>query len=170
MIKNPNISNEQLEKLFSQAPGMIYIFARRPDGTYYVPFTSTKIKELFGCSPEDVRNDFSPILNIIYEEDKQKVINSIEESAKDLSPWHCEFRIQLPNEDIRWMFANSIPEKQNNSTIEWYGFNTDISYKKHQEEELLEKNAELQKMNNFMTDREVRMSELKKQLSGNKPE
>ena len=51
----------QLKKLTSWVPGMIYQFTKRPDGTLCVPFTTEAIKDIFGCSPEDVREDFSPI-------------------------------------------------------------------------------------------------------------
>ena len=159
-----NITSDQLEKLFSQAPGMIYIFVRKPDGSYYIPFSSSKIKENFGCNPEDVADDFSPILKVIFEDDKQKVIESVEESAKTMKPWHCEYRVQLPGQDIKWMFGSSVPEKMEDGSIAWYGFNTDITDKKYQEEELMKKNTDLQKMNSYMTDREVRMAELKKQM------
>jgi len=67
----------QLKKLTSWVPGMIYQFTKRPDGTYCVPFTTESIKDIFGCSPQDVREDFSPIARTIFPEDFDKVVGSI---------------------------------------------------------------------------------------------
>ena len=75
----------QFEKLSLHVPGMIYQFMKRPDGTYCVPFTTESIKDIFGCSPQDVREDFSPIARVILPEDLAKLMRSIESSAEHSS-------------------------------------------------------------------------------------
>ncbi len=62
-------SDSRFKKLSSHVPGMIYQFMKRTDGTYCVPFTTESIKGIFGCSPQDVREDFSPIAKAILPED-----------------------------------------------------------------------------------------------------
>ena len=128
----------QLKKLFSWVPGMIYQFSKRPDGSYCVPFTTEAIKDIFGCSPQEVREDFAPIAKVILPEDFNKVVDSIEYSAKHLTVWTCEYRVQIPGRSIRWLFGNSTPEKLNDGTITWHGFNTDITDRKQVEEALRE--------------------------------
>jgi len=127
----------QFRKLSVHVPGMIYQFVRRPDGTYCVPFTSEAIKDIFGCSPEDVLKDFSPIAKVILPEDLDKVVTSIEYSAKHLTPWQCEYRVQIPGKSVRWLLGQSTPERLADGTIVWYGFNTDISERKSSEEMLM---------------------------------
>jgi len=124
------------KKLSSWVPGMIYQFMKRPDGTYCTPFTTEAIKNIFGCSPQDVREDFSPIARVILPEDFDKVINSIEDSAKHLTTWTCEYRVQIPGQSIRWILGNSTPEKLADGGIIWHGFNTDITERKKAEEQL----------------------------------
>ena len=128
----------QFTKLSSRVPGMIYQFTKRPDGTYCVPFTTETIRDIFGCSPHDVREDFSPITRAILPEDFDKVIGSIEYSAKHLTIWTCEYRVQIPGKSIRWISGNSTPEKLADGTIIWHGFNTDITDRKQAEEALQE--------------------------------
>ncbi len=117
----------QFQKLSAHVPGMIYQFKKRPDGTYCVPFTTDAIKQIFGCSPQDVREDFSPIARVILSEDFDKVYNSIESSAERMTAWQCEYRVQIPGQPIRWMFGHATPEQLADGSIIWYGFNTDIT-------------------------------------------
>jgi PAS domain S-box-containing protein len=128
--------DNQLRKLSLHVPGMIYQFTKRLDGTYCVPFTTDAIKEIFGCSPQDVREDFSPIAKAILPEDFDKVVRSIEYSAEHMTLWQCEYRVQIPDQPVRWVFGQSTPEKLEDGSILWHGFNTDITERKLAEEML----------------------------------
>jgi PAS domain S-box-containing protein len=138
----------QFKKLSFWVPGMIYQFTKRPDGTYYVPFATEAIKDIFGCSPQDVQEDFSPIARVILPEDFDKVVGSIEFSAKHLTNWTCEYRVQIPGRSVRWILGFSTPEKLADGGITWYGFNTDITERKEVEEELRESETRFRTMAN----------------------
>jgi len=127
-----------LANIASQIPGMIYRFRMAPDGTFSVPYSSEGIRDIFGCSPADVQNDFDPIFNAIHPEDREKVLQSIDESVKHMSKWRCEYRAQLPGEPIKWLLGNSIPEKRADGSIVWNGYNVDITDRKKAEEEITE--------------------------------
>jgi len=130
----------QFGKLSSQLPDLIFQFTRKPDGSYCVPIASSGIMNIFGCLPEDVRDDFGPIARVIFPEDSDRVIRDIEYSAKHLSYFTCEFRVQIPGRDIQWIFSRSAPEKLEDGSITWYGFNADITAIKRTEEILIESN------------------------------
>jgi len=135
-----------LTNISSQIPGMIYTFLRRPDGTYCVPFTSEAIRDIFGCSPQDVREDFSPIAKAILPEDFDKVVSSIEYSANHLTLWHCEYRVRIAGQPIRWMWGQSQPFKLSDGSIIWYGFNADVTERKNMEDELRKHTEHLEEL------------------------
>ncbi len=128
----------RFNKLCSQVPGMIYQFMRRPDGSYCAPFTTEAIRDVFGCSPDDVREDFAPFARVILPEDLAQVIASIEYSAEHMSPWECEYRVSIPGQPVRWMFGQSTPEKLADGSILWHGFITDTTQRKRTEGALRE--------------------------------
>lgn len=128
--------NKQFNQLSANAPGMIYQFTRRADGSFCVPIASEGIRDLYGCSPEDVKDDFSPITNVTHPDDAEKMIVEIEYSAKNLTRFNFEFRVQLPGKAIKWLLGVSTPEKMEDGCITWYGFNTDITGSKQAEEKL----------------------------------
>ncbi len=140
------------KKLSFHVPGMIYQFMRKPDGTYCFPFVTDAIKNIFDCSPEDVRDDFSPIAKTIFPDDLNKVINSIECSAEQMIKWECEYRVQLPGQPVRWMLGQSTPEKLAGGSIIWHGFNADITDKKLAEDALLASEEKYRFLTEAMTD------------------
>lgn len=118
-------------KLGENVPGMIYQFLRRTDGSYSVTFTTDKIEQIFGCTKEESAKDFTYISRYILSEDIDKVIESIENSARTLTDWKCEFRVQLPGEEVKWILGNSTPEKKEDGSIVWYGFSMDMTEQKN---------------------------------------
>ncbi|MEI6678979.1 MAG: PAS domain-containing protein [Mariniphaga sp.] len=133
----------RFNKLSASVPGLIYQFTRRPDGTYHVPVASKGIKDIYGCSPEDVLDDFTPIGRVILPEDLASVNSAIEYSANHLTYFTCEYRVQIPGKAIRWIYASSAPEKLEDGSITWYGFNADITERKYAEDQLISLSARL---------------------------
>jgi PAS domain S-box-containing protein len=126
----------RLAKLTAQLPGMLYQFVRKPDGRYSVPYSSDSINQVFGCSPSEVKDDFSPILKVILPEDRLSLLESIEDSAARMVPWNHEYRVQIPGQQIRWLLGHSIPERLTTGEILWHGYNVDITDRKLNEIEL----------------------------------
>ncbi|MBU2554659.1 MAG: response regulator [Bacteroidetes bacterium] len=127
----------QFAKLSSNLPDLIYQFTRRPDGSYFVPIASAGIKNIFGCSPEEVVDNFEPIARVIYPDDRDRVMEDIEHSAKNLSYFTCEFRVQIPGKPVQWIYSRSSPEMLPDGSITWYGFNANITEIKLYEQELV---------------------------------
>lgn len=116
-----------LEDLSNSIPGFIYQFQRFPDGRSCVPFASKGIQRLMGISPEAVIDDVAPILAIIHPADADRLDASILESEQSLRDWYFEFRIVVNQGEIRWIHAQSKPEKQSDGSIIWNGYATDIT-------------------------------------------
>ena len=134
----------QFRKLSANVSDLIFQFTRKVDGSYCVPIASEGIINIFGCKPEDVLEDFTPIANVIYPDDAERVINDIEYSANHLTFFTCEFRVKIPGKNIQWIYSKSTPEKLSDGSVTWYGFNTDITVRKLAEELLSKQNQELE--------------------------
>lgn len=126
----------QFRKLSANVSDLIYQFTRKPDGTYSVPIASEGIKNIFGCTPEEVTDNFEPIARVIHPDDMERVISDIEYSAAHLTYFTCEFRVIIPGKPVQWIFSRSTPELLPDGSVTWYGFNANITERKHAEEEL----------------------------------
>lgn len=146
----------QFKKISDNVPDLLFQFTRKPDGSYCVPIASAGIKNIFGCTPEEVVDDFTPIGKVIFPEDAERVISDIEFSAKNLSPFTCEFRVQIPGKAIQWILSKSKPEKLADGSITWYGFNSDITERKQSVMELMKLNLAIDSSSEaiFLTDKD----------------
>ncbi|HEY7885260.1 MAG TPA: diguanylate cyclase, partial [Cellvibrionaceae bacterium] len=125
-----------LANLAAQVPGVIYQFKMDANGHFSAPYASAGLGEIFGLTPDEVKDDARPALTKVCPEDYPTFMSSIAESAQKMTPWLHEFRVQLPGQGLRWRAGNSQPERQADGSILWHGFITDITERKLIEEKL----------------------------------
>ena len=130
MISSENSKEDEFRKLSYHLPDLIFQFTRRPDGSYYVPIASKGIENIFGCTPEDVKDSFVPIVQVMHPDDQPKIVEAIEKSASELTDFVMEARILIPGRPVQWVFTRSTPEKLEDGSITWYGFSTDVTKQK----------------------------------------
>jgi PAS domain S-box-containing protein len=131
----------RLQRISSRVPGMVYEFRLRPDGTTCIPYASEGIQDIYDVSPDEVRDDASIIFARNHPDDNDGVAASIQRSARDLAPWHHEYRILCADGVVRWVFGNALPEREADGSTLWHGFVTDITGRKRVEGELSEAKA-----------------------------
>lgn len=124
---------DQLVKIAASLPGVIYAFRRRPDGSIHFPYASPSLKRLFGLQVEDVAVDGRPVFERIHAEDLPAIQASIAESARQMTPWHGEFRVRLPSGLHVWLEGQSIPQREADGSILWQGFVADVTERKEAE-------------------------------------
>ena len=134
---------QRLRKISSQVPGVVYQYRLRPDGTSCFPYASERIREIYRVTPEEVREDASAVFAILHPDDYDGIVESITESARTLQPWQYEYRTRFPNGDVRWLYGNSLPERQPDGSVLWHGFITDVTDRKEAEQQQARLEAEL---------------------------
>lgn len=132
-------SHNLLTALSQQVPGTIYQFQLFPDGRSCFPYASDAIIDMYEVTPEQVREDASPVFAILHPDDLDGVSESIMESARTLQPWEYNYRVKLPEKGIRWRHGFSVPQKLPDGSILWHGFINDITDQIKLENELKRK-------------------------------
>lgn len=98
-----------------------------------MPYASAALGELYGLQPEEVRDDAGPIFSRILVEDHGLVRETIDVSAREMTPWRAEFRVQHPRKGQRWIEGHSMPQKESDGGIIWHGFLHDITERREME-------------------------------------
>ena len=117
----------RVKKATEMVPGAVYQYLLRADGTSCFPYTSEGIREIYGLSPMQMQQSAERVFQRIHPDDIPKVRASIEASAKTLSPWHQEYRVNLPKRGVRWLEGHAVPELRSDASIIWHGYISDIT-------------------------------------------
>lgn len=130
-------SIHRLNKLAEQAPGMLFQFRRRIDGRMHFVYASSAIERIYGVKLDEVNHDASAIFEKIVPEDVPKVLATVEDSAKDLSQWYCQFRVNSTvggsGNEVHWLEGRSMPERLVDGSTLWHGYLMDIDQRKRNE-------------------------------------
>jgi PAS domain S-box-containing protein len=140
LIANKELAfrQEDLRKIASQVPGVVYQYLLRPDGTSCFPYASEAIREIYRVSPEQVREDASAVFANLHPDDLAVVAASIQASAQNLTPWQHEYRVKFSDGTIRLLYGNAVPQREVDGSVLWHGFITDITDLYSQKKALLE--------------------------------
>jgi signal transduction histidine kinase len=128
-------SEELLEEITDQIPGVVYRFILTPDGDRSMPFVSRPVRDIFGVDPAIVSRDVESLFVLVLDEDLPALNASIATSATTMTPWECEFRILLDGQ-LRWIHGHSLPRPGEDGSIIWHGMLRDNTHRKHLEERL----------------------------------
>lgn len=129
-------AEHRLSHFLESLPGLAYVFRLSPDGHGSFPFASSGITEIYGLMPEDVKADMAPIHDLAHPDDRPRIEAAIAESAQTMTPLRIELRVCRPGLPERWIVVRSVPEKQPDGAIHWYGIMLDITERKQAEDAL----------------------------------
>jgi diguanylate cyclase (GGDEF)-like protein/PAS domain S-box-containing protein len=127
-----------ITSLTNEVPGLVFQRRQLLDGRALFSYASAGIAEIYELTPEQVAHDAACVDALIHPDDLEAWRTSFEASAANLSPWHLEFRVQLPQQGLRWRQGDARPQRLEDGTTVWHGFITDVTERKHIEAELQE--------------------------------
>lgn len=136
---------DRIQKIASRVPGVVFQYRLRADGSSCFPFASEAIREIYRVTPGEVQEDAAKVFSIIHPDDSAGLTASIQQSALELSPWKYEYRVKFGDGCVRVLFGNAVPQREDDGSVLWHGFITDITAQKEAEKELLETNRHLEK-------------------------
>jgi PAS domain S-box-containing protein len=127
--------HDLLSNLAHMVPGTIYQYVLHPDGSSLFPYSSPGMNDIYEVTPEEISEDATPVFGRLHPDDYDHVSNSIQESARTLQTFYCEFRVLLPRQGLRWRWSQAQPERMADGGTLWHGVIIDITALKLAEKE-----------------------------------
>jgi two-component system, cell cycle sensor histidine kinase and response regulator CckA len=128
-------SHDLLLNLARLVPGVIYQYRLYPDGRSAFPYSSPGMNDIYEVAPEDVQEDATPVFARLHPDDYDSVAGAIQESARTLETFYCEFRVVLPRQGLRWRWSQAQPQRTADGGTLWHGIILDVTDRKLAETE-----------------------------------
>jgi PAS domain S-box-containing protein len=135
---------EQLAHIVANTPAAIYSFRKGPDGAISFPYASPAFEATFGTPVKDLLLDGTIVFSHVYPDDLPHLLATVEESARTMKPWECEFRVTRKDQDPLWLDGRAVPRREANGGILWFGCIRDTTERKQSELHLSESQRSLQ--------------------------
>jgi len=147
-------SENRFRALATNLPGMAFQLARDEEGRFHFIYVSEGGQKLLGLKPHELlgaANSFSHLLELVAPEDRARLENSLEQSAKDLALLNWEGRIHPRNQQkAKWVNLRSSPQHQEDGSIHWHGIATDITRSKETEAALRKSREQLAELSSYL--------------------
>jgi diguanylate cyclase (GGDEF)-like protein/PAS domain S-box-containing protein len=134
-------SETRITRITEAIPGAVFQFRIGPDGRALFPFVSRGASELVGVPPGDLQGGFD-VWSLVHEEDRPRLVRSIQISARDLTPWNEVFRVTTRG-GLKWIRGESLPTRESDRATVWNGIFFDVSEQKAAQEQLERLNQDL---------------------------
>jgi PAS domain S-box-containing protein len=120
-------SELRLRQITDAIPGVVYQYQVSAQQEESFPFISQGIVNLYGLTPEEGQRHPAAMWDRVFPEDLPLARQPIEQVRETLAPWQSVYRIMMPNGELKWISAKSIPSRLPDGGILWNGILVDIS-------------------------------------------
>jgi len=125
-------------------PGALCSYRVWPDGSVAIPYATPSIADLFGATPEELRDEPGTVRERTHPDDRARVEEMLAASARDLTPFRIDYRLAHPTRGELWVEVISAPLREPDGAVRWNGFVLDITERKRVERELREQRDRLE--------------------------
>jgi diguanylate cyclase (GGDEF)-like protein/PAS domain S-box-containing protein len=126
-----------IQKITSSLPGAVFQLQRRPNGKVAFLFISEPASQVYpGFTAADILRDPLCTLCLHHPDDIRAFKDSVTTALTTLQPWQQEYRLCLPDGEVRWLLGHGLPEPDGEGGVLMSGFVTDVSERKRAEQQI----------------------------------
>ncbi|WP_242889688.1 ATP-binding protein [Stenotrophomonas maltophilia] len=118
---------QRLAEVTDNLPAVVYQARRDADGTLSFPFIAGDLPALFGITRQQAEQDARVLLERVEQEDRARILHSIEQAAHQFAPLILEFRLRSDGEGVRWVRSQAHPYAAEEGAVIWSGYWVDVS-------------------------------------------
>ncbi len=126
-ITEPTHRPDVADLLADRFPGHTMQRMRTADGKYRYIYVSSGVKNSFGLNPAELMQAEAVDHAWVHPEDRQRFVDELERSARDLTPLDTEVRVESPGGGYRWVRSLGQPRRQPDGATIWDGVALDIT-------------------------------------------
>lgn len=140
----------RLSRLVATAPGALFTYRLAADGQVQVQLANARVLQAYGLdraatpATAQVQARLPDIRDVILPDDRARLLQARDVSARSLKAWREEFRVRHPRRGEIWVELHAMPVQEPDGAVAWHGFLHDIHARKQMEQEILRINQDLE--------------------------
>jgi PAS domain S-box-containing protein len=127
---------DELRMLTAEVPGMVFLIELDSQGKARYRFASEGARDIFGVSPQAILDDSDLVKRYRHPDDQTQLLADISALLREPVSLGGEFRIVMPDGEIKWLLRRSSPVRQASAAQVRVGVLIDITERKRTELEL----------------------------------
>ncbi len=140
----------RLQMITDLTPNIVYQVEITSDGKIQFLFVSKGAEKIINLPLQTWYDDIGRIIEAIYDEDSEPIMESVYSAMISMALWEKEFRIVDLDGSIKWILGTASPSSERgDGSVIWTGTFTDITERKKSEEALRRMNRQLNLMTNI---------------------
>ena len=136
-LESLRASEKRYKRLSENSPAVVCQIQMSADGAVSIPFITESARKTLGVSAGEVMRDASSLINKMHYDCREAFEMALAQSARDMTDYRQELMI-MNGENLVWVEARAIPDKQPDGTVIWDGFFQDITEQKKMREILVQ--------------------------------
>jgi two-component system sensor histidine kinase UhpB len=141
----------RLDNFIANLPCMAFRLRLSPTGEFSFPYIGDGSQDLLGIAPRDLETASVLFTQLVNPEDLEYFLGSMLNSARNLTFWTWEGRVQLPGGG-KWLSLGSSPQATPAGEVEWEGIMIDVTKTKLQEIEFARSQEQLREFSSHIQD------------------
>lgn len=131
-----------LQAIGHHLPCFVYQLRQSAEGDYQFLYISDNCLDIVGLNAADVMADSDTLISRIHPDDRAHVFSGTTVAVKENLGWQAEFRVIKPNQEIVWVEAFDVFERNPDGSVVFYGYAMDITKRKNNEIKLAASEAD----------------------------
>lgn len=138
-------SENRFQQLASASPSVIYTIVESSAAPMRFEYLSPAFEPIHEVPVAVALQNAEIVLEIMHPDDREGYRQAVEQSIVTLQPFRHEWRIITPSGKLKWLQANSQPQRHEDEIV-WHGVLQEVTQRKEAE-------AKIQRLNQQLTDR-----------------
>lgn len=142
-----------IQKITSRLPGVVFQIRRDAKGQLEFLYISEPTGQIYpGFTAQDILRDVYCTLSLHHPDDIVAFRASVRQALDTLEPWQCEYRLRLPDGEVRWLFGRGVADADSDGAVLMSGFVSDITDRKRAEESQRKSEARFRALTELSSD------------------
>ena len=142
-----------IQKITSRLPGVVFQTRSKTNEAQEFLYISEPASQIYpGFTAQEILQDAYCTLCLHHPDDVDAFRASVRLAVSTLTPWQHEYRLRLPDGEVRWLLGHGVPEADGDGAVLMNGFVTDITERKSSEERLRQGEARFRALTELSSD------------------